>query len=125
MIRSKISLIAADPRLVGRLCDLLGTMPNIDFPTMGGPLFWDTLAESQGWRLQKNVFTNHCRLLDPSNVRRAWGSESAMMRALQRLSPTAYKGHPARFDHTSLFCPQCGGNIPEGNYCSQCGSPIK
>ena len=46
---------------------------NIDLPTAGGEVFWKELAEHHGWRFQENDFTKHIRLLDPNNVRRAWG----------------------------------------------------
>ncbi len=49
---------------------------NLNIPTwtLGGKQFWtDTLIHSQ-WRIQRHVVSGHYRLLDPSNVRRAWGS---------------------------------------------------
>lgn len=57
----------------------LPLMPNIVMPTLGGKVFWDDLAESNGWRVQQNKFTGHCRVLDPDNYRRAWGGESEIM----------------------------------------------
>ena len=57
----------------------LPLMPNIAFPTMGGKVFWTNLAESYGWRVQKNKITGLCRLLDDKNYRRAWGGEEAIM----------------------------------------------
>lgn len=39
MLQSKLALLAVDPKNVGRLCDMIGDMPNIDFPTMGGLCF--------------------------------------------------------------------------------------
>lgn len=86
-VQAKLMLLVADPRNVGRLCELLGSMPNIDFPTNGGPVFWNDLASYQGWRLQKNWITGHCRVLDSQNIRRAWGSEREMMKALNKLKP--------------------------------------
>jgi pimeloyl-ACP methyl ester carboxylesterase len=38
-----------------------------------------------GWRIQENVYTGHCRLLDPSNVRRAWGGREACRTAFEGL----------------------------------------
>ncbi len=51
---------------------------NADTPTMGGTTFWDNLDTYRGWKLQKNTWTGHCRILDPADVRRAWGGESKM-----------------------------------------------
>jgi len=121
MIQHKLAMISTDPKLVGQLCDLIGTMPNIDFPTMGGTVFWENLAESNGWKLQKNKFTNHSRLLDPSNTRKAWGSEQAMLDALKRLEPTM----SASYESMKVFCPHCGSNVPKGKYCKECGSNME
>lgn len=34
----------ADPKNIGRLCDVVGEMPNIQFPALNGHVLWDTLA---------------------------------------------------------------------------------
>ena len=60
-------------------------MPNVESATMGGKVFWDILVSSGGWKLQRNKLTGHCRLLDPNDVRKAWGSYSAMSDAFERL----------------------------------------
>jgi len=61
------------------------SMPNIPTPTMGGEFFWNDLAEFKGWRLQQNMLSKHARILDPNNVRRAWGTVNGMYAALDRL----------------------------------------
>lgn len=43
-------------------------------PTLGGKQFWADEAFFQDWHIQRNVLTNHCRLLDGSNLRHAWGT---------------------------------------------------
>ena len=64
-----------------------GTLPNIPFPTLGGKVFWNDIYVKDGWKLQKNMFTGHCRVLDPSNVRMAWGfSEEALLAELQKVA---------------------------------------
>lgn len=126
MMEKQLAAIAADPKLIGKLCDLIGEMPNIDFPTMGGQVFWDTLAQSNGWKLQKNKFTNHCRIIDPSNIRKAWGSENTMMSALNRLQQANrnYQDDSNSYNTESrkVFCPNCGEKVPEGKFCKECGS---
>lgn len=57
----------------------LPLMPNIELPTLGGLIFWNDLAESNGWRVQQNIITGHCRVLDPDNVRHAWGGVKDIM----------------------------------------------
>ena len=48
-------------------------------PTLGGLTFWIDVAEIGGWRMQRNIFIGHWRLLDPRNVRRAWGVNERMV----------------------------------------------
>ena len=122
-----LKVLAKDPKLIGKLCDLIGAMPNIYFPTMGGKVFWDTLAESNGWRLQKNKFTDHCRILDPTDIRKAWGSEKVMMKALDNLAESSSKKAGSEGTSTSrmVFCPSCGEKVPDGRFCKECGSSME
>ncbi len=77
--------LVQDPQMIGRLLEQLGNMPNIPFPTLGGYVFWKDIEEVQGWRLQRNSVFGNCRILDPNNVRRAWGGERAMLKAFKEL----------------------------------------
>ena len=61
-------------------------MPNIPMPTLGGEVFWNTITEHDGWRLQQNVFTQHARILNSFDVRIAWGSIRAMTRMMDRIA---------------------------------------
>src|SRR5690606_13773276 len=47
---------------------------NIELKTLGGRQFWGDVAYFRGWRIQQNVLTGHYRLLDPHDVRKAWGT---------------------------------------------------
>jgi len=67
------------------LGESLPSMPNIPFPTMGGQVFWNELANVNGWRVQQNMLTQHCRVLDPDDMRVAWGGVDAIMTAFERL----------------------------------------
>ena len=85
---SVLAAISASPTLIKQLNELLASeisLPNLPTPTMGGQVVWDTLAESGGWRLQQNELTKHCRILDPHDVRRAWGTKQGMFKALESL----------------------------------------
>ena len=31
-----------------------GIFPNVKFPTFDSEIFWDTIAEYRGWKIQKN-----------------------------------------------------------------------
>lgn len=59
--------------------------PNLKLPTLGGRQFWGDIYYCRGWRIQHNVLTGHCRLLDPDDVRQAWGSESACRSEWERI----------------------------------------
>jgi hypothetical protein len=59
-------------------------LPNIPTKTLGGHVFWNTLNTKNGWKLQKNIFTDHYRVLDPDDVRWAWGLDEAEIRAAFR-----------------------------------------
>lgn len=74
--------------LTGEIKGLLenASLPNIPTSTMGGRVFWNELAECNGWRLQQNMITHHCRILDPENVRRAWGGDEAMAQLFGKLN---------------------------------------
>ncbi|MGI0480381.1 hypothetical protein ACN4EE_06285 [Geminocystis sp. CENA526] len=80
-----LTRIAEDPQCIGRLVEQIGAMPNIPTATMGGTVFWRNIANVKGWRLQQNIIFGNCRILDPNNVRRAWGGETAMKKAFQSL----------------------------------------
>jgi hypothetical protein len=42
--------------------------------TLGGRQFWADLRHFHGWRIQRNSFTGHHRLLNPKDNRHAFGS---------------------------------------------------
>lgn len=47
---------------------------NLPLKTSGGNQVWSDVLVYRGWRIQKNVVLEHYRLLDPGDVRRAWGT---------------------------------------------------
>lgn len=75
-----VKLIAQNPDLLKK-----ADLPNIPFPTMGGEVMWLNLVDVNGWRVQQNSITKHCRILDPSNIRRAWGGEDAMLELFSKI----------------------------------------
>jgi pimeloyl-ACP methyl ester carboxylesterase len=42
--------------------------------TLGGLQFWSDVRYVGGWRVQRHAQTGHFRLIDPQNVRHAWGN---------------------------------------------------
>jgi pimeloyl-ACP methyl ester carboxylesterase len=47
---------------------------NVKLPTWGGKQLWTDVLHFHQWRIQRNVFTAHYRLLDGENKRHAWGT---------------------------------------------------
>ncbi len=81
MLVNALAKIASDPSLLDNI-----SLPNVNFPTMGGEVMWNNLAKYKGWRIQQNTLTHHCRILDPDNVRRAWGGMDAMEKVFKKLA---------------------------------------
>jgi len=75
--------------------------PNLPAPTMGGQQFWTDLQVFAGWRIQENFLTGHFRLLNPRDVRQAWGSLADCRKALARLKQE--KGIAPSSDHLVLL----------------------
>jgi pimeloyl-ACP methyl ester carboxylesterase len=60
---------------------------NVPLPTIGGAQLWTDLENRAGFRVQRNAITGHCRILDPQNIRRGWGSETDTIELLDELCP--------------------------------------
>jgi pimeloyl-ACP methyl ester carboxylesterase len=58
---------------------------NVKAPTAGGKQFWGDEFCFHGWRVQRNVFTEHCRLLDENNKRHASGTYQSCREELDRI----------------------------------------
>jgi hypothetical protein len=56
--------------------------PNLAWKTLGSEQFWTDELVYGKWRIQRNELIEHYRLLDPKNVRRAWGSGEECRAAL-------------------------------------------
>jgi pimeloyl-ACP methyl ester carboxylesterase len=58
---------------------------NLPFPTLGGKQIWADVFIRDGWRIQHNVLSGHCRLLDRNNIRRAWGTQEHCRQRFENL----------------------------------------
>lgn len=65
--------------------DIDDRLPNIATPTLGGKMFWGDNFIYAGWRIQENMVTGHHRLLDPDDVRQAWGTYRQCLAALTEI----------------------------------------
>lgn len=68
--------------------------PNVDFPTLGGHFWWDTLAEANGWKFQRHKLFKQFRILDGNDFRRAWGWLQDMERLLSKRKLLDNVSHP-------------------------------
>jgi hypothetical protein len=54
--------------------------PNIPTKTLGGNVFWTTLDQKNGWKLQRHIYSEHYRNLDPRQIRQTWGYDEGEIR---------------------------------------------
>jgi hypothetical protein len=57
----------------------------LGLPTLGGKQFWSDQLLFHRWRIQENVLTGHCRLLDEQDYRRATGTFTDCRKAFETL----------------------------------------
>jgi len=78
--RCFISMLALLGILAGGAAPLVARQPStggnnaFPVPTMGGKQLWADELFFYRWRIQRNVLTGHCRLLDENNLRYGWGT---------------------------------------------------
>src|SRR6187200_1552448 len=56
---------------------VVATLMRLPGRTLGGDQFWADEFIRSGWRIQRNTFSGHYRLLDTDNYRRALGTYDA------------------------------------------------
>jgi pimeloyl-ACP methyl ester carboxylesterase len=77
-------LLALGGRLVGQETPT-GNPDQLPLPTLGGKQFWADELFFHQWRIQRNVFTQNCRLLDGRNRRHASGDYERCVAVLERI----------------------------------------
>lgn len=80
-----INAIQAQENQESQVAD--STRFNIKTKTLGGKQFWTDHAWREGWRIQHNSLTDHWRLIDPENVRWAWGTRQQCQQVLLQQVP--------------------------------------
>lgn len=58
--------------------------PNFELPTLGGEQYWSDVRVFSDWKIQRNAVSEHYRLIDPKQIRHAWGSREHCEQRLQR-----------------------------------------
>ena len=83
--------------------DVMDSRWNLPLPTLGGKQFWTDHRWWYGWRVQYNKMADSWRLLDPSSVRRAWGTKEAMLAELAKIQADNEKSHTEPSDVVVLL----------------------
>lgn len=65
---------------------VVATLLRLPSKTMGGDQFWADEFIRGGWRIQRNIFSGHYRLLDPESYRRALGDYDACRASFDTLT---------------------------------------
>lgn len=89
---------------------------NLPAPTLGGKQFWTDVFFQSGWRIQRNVWTGHHRLLDPDDWRQAWGSFEECRAAFTDIMPQTGADEPTHLVilvHGILRSGDSFGALPE------------
>ena len=75
--------------LIGLVSEAAAAPPSLPdvtaMPTMGGKQFWADELFFHQWRIQRNVLTGHCRLLDEKNYRHESGTFEQCRAELTRI----------------------------------------
>ena len=58
---------------------------NFEWKVMDAGVWWNVLDEKDGWKLERNIVTGHCRIVNPEKVRVAWGDANKMERAFKKV----------------------------------------
>lgn len=58
---------------------------NLNLKVMDAGVWWNVLEEARGWKLEQNILTGHCRILNPDHTRMAWGREDVMRRSFAKV----------------------------------------
>lgn len=74
------------------IAGFLERIPHAAMPTLGGRHFWMDLVVTGTYRIQRNVWTGHCRLLDVRDWRLAAGSFDRCRAAADRIAVPAPRG---------------------------------
>ena len=57
----------------------------MEWKVMDAGVWWDVLDTCDGWKLERNIVTGHCRIISPERKRVAWGSEAQMRVSFEKI----------------------------------------
>lgn len=58
---------------------------NVEWKTIDAGIWWNVMDSCAGWKLEQNIVTYHCRILNPDGKRVAWGNEREMRLSFKKI----------------------------------------
>lgn len=58
---------------------------NFEWKVIDAGLWWDVIDKKGGWKLERNIITGHCRIINPEKFRVAWGEREKMKKAFDKV----------------------------------------
>jgi hypothetical protein len=52
---------------------------------MDAEVWWEVIDKKDGWELERNIVTGHCRIVNPKKFRVAWGGREKMEKAFKKV----------------------------------------
>jgi len=84
--RKGFEKLVVEPSILMQVSEEVENSSDYPLAPQGLRVYWNTLCSYNGWKLQKNYYFDHCRIMDENNVRRTWGSEKEMISALEAIA---------------------------------------
>jgi len=61
------------------------SLPTLELKVTDTERWWVVLEAYKGWKLERNKLTGHARILDPTKVRKAWGTVDEMKKSFVKV----------------------------------------
>lgn len=58
---------------------------NFEWKVMDAEVWWEVIDKKDGWELERNIVTGHCRIVNPKKFRVAWGGREKMEKAFKKV----------------------------------------
>ena len=71
---------------------------NLEWKVIDAGVWWNVLDTCGGWKLERNIVTGHCRIINPERRRAAWGPEAQMRTSFNKIRAQLDQGKGVRHD---------------------------
>jgi hypothetical protein len=58
---------------------------NFEWKVMDVEVWWEVIDKKDGWKLERNIVTGHCRIVNPEKLRVAWGGREKMEKPFKKV----------------------------------------